>query len=36
MAMLAGSLLVIAIVVTHWVRKHYGKKKKAVAVKAGS
>jgi uncharacterized membrane protein YdjX (TVP38/TMEM64 family) len=27
MAMLAGSLLIIAIVITHWARKHYGKKK---------
>ena len=27
MVVLAGSLLVVAIVITHWVRKHYGKKK---------
>ncbi|HWA87732.1 MAG TPA: VTT domain-containing protein [Opitutus sp.] len=29
MALLAASLLVIAIVATHWARKHYGKKKAA-------
>ena len=28
MALIAGSLLVVAIVVTHWARKHYGKKAK--------
>jgi len=31
MAMLAGSLLVVAVVVTHWARKHYGKNRKAAA-----
>ena len=29
MAMLAGSLLVAAVVATHWARKHYGQKKKS-------
>lgn len=27
MAMLAVSLLVVAVVITHWARKHYGRKK---------
>jgi uncharacterized membrane protein YdjX (TVP38/TMEM64 family) len=29
MAMLAASVLVVAVVATHWARKHYGKKKAA-------
>lgn len=36
MAMLAGSVLVVAIVVTHWARKHYGKKKTAKAANTGN
>lgn len=31
MALLAVSLLVVALVITHWARKHYGKKKKDAA-----
>lgn len=31
MAMLAASLFIVAIVITHWARKHYGKKKLAKA-----
>lgn len=31
MALLAVSLLVVALVITHWARKHYGKKKKGAA-----
>lgn len=30
MAMLAASLLIVAVVITHWARKHYGKKAKKV------
>jgi uncharacterized membrane protein YdjX (TVP38/TMEM64 family) len=29
MALLAASLLVVAVVATHWARKHYGKKEAA-------
>lgn len=32
MAMLAGSVLVLAVVATHWARKHFAKKKPAAAV----
>jgi uncharacterized membrane protein YdjX (TVP38/TMEM64 family) len=31
MALMAGALLVAAVVLTHWARKHYGKKKAAAA-----
>lgn len=31
MALLAASLFVVAVVVTHWARKHYARKKKAAA-----
>jgi len=33
MAMLGGSVLVLAIVATHWARKHFAKKKAAAAAK---